>query len=1086
MSSEHRLHLRMFRRNGVRAGLPSQVFLTGWFLLLFAGAVHGETVPTEDEAAAAEILQNVQSIRENPVEIERAEPWLAEEQGRIEKEIAEIDGLLSQLLKELENAESSREGLARAYAREMTTGSVRLASSSGRPIDFTRDIRPILSNHCVACHGPDEKTRKAGLRLDLLEEAVGADRAIRPGDSKASPLFHRITTEDPSDRMPPAKSGKELNPDQIALLKRWIDEGAHFEGHWAFSKPVRPPLPEVSKPDWVRNGIDSLVLSDLDEKGIAPSEEADKHTLVRRLFLDLTGLPPTPTEADQFLQDDSPDAYEKLVDRLLGSPHFGERWAKVWLDIARYADTQGYEKDNQRTIWRYRDWVIDALNRDLPFDQFTIEQLAGDLLENPSEDQILATAFHRNTMTNTEGGTDDEEFRTAAIVDRVNTTMEAWMGMTMACAQCHTHKYDPITLDEYYRFFAFFNQTEDNDQPNEEPTVLSPTEDQKVRLDALERQIELSRNLLQSTEDSLSLTQREWEEMAKNELAPLPRLGVWRSVGPFREADYDIARGGAFEAPFAPEQGVNFDQTFRSGSIAWTVQPDWSDGAPHTLAGDFSATYIHRTIESATHQALEVEMGSAGSLKVFLNGQMVHAFDGERDNSAKDRISLPLVQGTNHLLLKLTRKEGENQFAFRPLSQSIAEEAWRALNLVDEVRTQRQRDAVRVLHRSVSPDIQRVETLLSGLQVQREELVKTIPTTPVFRELPNDRRRETHVLLRGNFLDKGDKVGPGVPSAFHSYPEGAPETRLGLAQWLTHRDNPLTARVVVNRYWSKFFGRGLVETPEDFGTQGEPPSNPELLDWLAVELMDQGWSLKSLCRTIVTSSVYRQSSKHRPDLEEIDPNNRFLARGPRFRLDAEVVRDQALRASGLLSAKMHGPSVMPPQPEGVWQVVYSGDQWETSKGEDRYRRGLYTFWRRTSPYPSMVAFDAPSREICTSLRINTNTPLQALVTLNDPVYVEAAQALARRAVGEGETPLDRLTYAFRAVLVRPPTEKEAARLLELFDSEKKRFEEDRESALALATDPLGPLDDPAKAPELAAWTTVANVLFNLDETVSRL
>ena len=646
--------------------------------------------------------------------------------------------------------------------------------------NFGTEIRPILQK-CLPCHGPDEHSRMANLRLDSQAAASGRDggyQGIVPGDSEASRIIARVSAE--QSPMPP--TGERLSAQEIDTLKRWIDAGARYERHWAFDPPERPDPPAVSDPGWIRNPIDSFVLALLDNEGLAPSPEADRYTLIRRLSLDLTGLPPTPAEAEAFARDDSADAYSSLVDRLLNSSGYGERWARVWLDLARYADSMGYEKDGIRTIWPYRDWVIRALNDNIPFDRFTLLQLAGDLLPEPTTDQLVATGFHRNTMTNTEGGTDNEEFRDAAVKDRVATTGQVWMGLTWGCAQCHSHKYDPLSHQEYYSLYAFFNQTADADRKSD-----------------------------------------------------APKLALTKDV-----------------------------------------------------------------------------------------------------------------------------------------------------------------------------------------------------STLVLRELPAEERRKTFVHHRGNFMSPGEQVEPAVPAAFHPLDAEAPRDRLGLARWLTSKQNPLTARVTVNRLWSRLFGAGIVRTEEDFGTQGSPPTHPELLDWLATEFMRVDWDVKSVLRTIVTSATYRQRSEVTPELLDIDPENTLLSRGARFRMPAEMVRDQALFASGLLSKKIGGEPVMPWQPEGIWQVVYSSKQWETSPGEDRYRRALYTLWRRTSPYPSMTTFDAPSGEPCTVRRIRTNTPLQALVTLNDPTLMEAAQHLAARAAAKaGTDPAKRVEQLFRLVLGRPPLPAETERLLAL-------------------------------------------------------
>ncbi len=759
------------------------------------------------------------------------------------------------------------------------------ADAPTRPLDFAKDVRPILAKNCFACHGTDETHREGGLRLDLRDAAIkkleDGKTAIVPGHAERSELVRRITAAKADDRMPPADANATLTKDQIGLLTRWVAEGARYSLHWSFEKPVRPPLPSVSRPDWPANAVDRFVLARLDRASMAPSPMADPHTLARRLSLDLRGLPPTPADVDEFVQDPSPVAYERMVDRFLADPGFGERSARPWLDLARYADSAGYASDPLRTIWLYRDWVIDALNADMPFDQFTIEQIAGDLLPKPKTEELIATAFNRNTMTNTEGGTDDEEFRVAAIKDRVDTTMDVWMGLTIGCAKCHSHKFDPITQKEYYQFFALFNQTADNDQPNESPTLSIPSPMHDRQVAAINARISALKKRLAAVKDK------------------------------------------------------------------------------------------------------------------------------------------------------------------KKLKRQIAD-----------------------LERARSP----------------------VTTVPVMRELPAAKHRKTHVMIKGNFLVTTDEVGPGVPAFFGSLPKNVPADRLALARWLVDRENPLTARVAVNRVWSQLFGQGLVETEEDFGTQGKPPSHPELLDWLAVSYMDHGWDTKWLVRLLVTSATYRESSRITPEGLKKDPGNKLLARAPRFRLEAEMVRDQALALSGLLSQKMKGPSVFPPQPGGLWRAAFNGRDraWTTSRGEDRYRRGLYTFWRRTIPYPSMTTFDAPSREVCSVRRIRTNTPLQAFVTLNDPVYVEAAQALARRIVHEGgASPEERCRYALRLCVATPPQQRQVDELISLLLAERKHYREDAQAAHALATEPLGKVPPGLDETELAAWTVVANVLLNLDGVLTK-
>ncbi|MCU0704028.1 MAG: PSD1 and planctomycete cytochrome C domain-containing protein [Fimbriiglobus sp.] len=747
-------------------------------------------------------------------------------------------------------------------------------------IDFNRDVRPILSNNCFACHGPDDKERKGKLRLDTFDGAT-KNGSLVPGKPDESEFIARVVSTDENDVMPPAKTGKKLTAKEVETLKAWVKQGGRYATHWSYVKPARPAVPTVPLP--TRNPIDQFILARLKQEGLAPSPEADKTTLVRRVALDLTGLPPTLDEVDRFLKDTAPDAYEHMVDRLLAKPAFGEHWARMWLDLARYADSAGYADDPLRTIWPYRDYVIRSLNANKKFDRFTVEQIAGDLLPDATDETRTATAFHRNTMTNSEGGTSDEEFRNVAVVDRVNTTLAVWMGTSAACAQCHTHKYDPISQVEYFKLFAFLNNTEDADRSDESPVL--PLDD-------------------------------------------------------------------------TPEK-------------------------------------------RATRAEYEKAVAALRGVKVV-----------DKDDAAEVK--------------KLT------------------------------------------------------DRLTGKLNALRPKV-----TVPVMKELPQDKRRVTKLQFRGNFMDLGEAVTEGTPAALHPFPKGEPLNRLGFARWIVSPDNPLTARVTVNRFWEQVFGNGLVRTTEEFGTQGELPSHPELLDWLAVEFASD-WDVKRLLKLMVASAAYRQTSRVTPELREKDPDNRLYARGPRYRLSAEMVRDQALAVSGLLSAKVYGPSVRPPRPSmGLSAAFGGGLDWKTSDGEDRHRRGLYTEWRRTSPYPSMITFDAPSREACTLRRIRTNTPLQALVTLNDPVYVEAAQALARKVAAHGTTTDERVVFAFRTCTSREPTAKERTRLVKLFEEAKAEYVKDAKKAEAMATDPIGPLPKGANAAELAAWTTVGNVLLNLDEMLMR-
>ena len=771
----------------------------------------------------------------------------------------------------------------------------------GEEPSFTRDIKGILSNRCVRCHGPDPEGRAGGgaegLRLDTFAGAtadLGGHAAIVPGKPDESELIARITSTDPDIVMPPPEAGERLPEKQVDLLRRWIVAGATYEPHWSYVRPSRPPLPAVKDTAWPKNAIDRFILARLEAEGLVPQPEADRATLARRLALDLTGLPPTPEEVDAFAADSSPDAVEELVDRLLAHPGYGEHMARQWLDLARYADSAGYADDPPRTIWGWRDWVIGAFDANMPFDEFTIKQLAGDLLPNATLDDRVATAFHRNTLTNNEGGTIDEEFRTVAVIDRVNTTLSTWMGTTMACAQCHDHKYDPLSQKEYFQLYAVLNNTADADLKDESPVVRIPW----AQVDAKRIPIE--------------------KEIAEIE-AGIPEL---------------------------------------------------------------------------------------------------------KKPATKDRPEPPEFQPARKIVAELRKRLDQN------------------------------------------PAV----------------------TVPILEELDGDKRRITKIQLRGNWQNLGDEVREGVPDVFHdaAAADGGRFDRLALAKWLVDPANPLTARVIVNRLWERFFGIGIVSTSEEFGSQGDLPSHPELLDWLACELVESGWNLKAMQRLIVTSAAYRQTSKCPPDLVARDPENRLVACGPRVRLSAEVIRDQALAAAGLLSRKKGGPSVKPPQPAfGLATAFGGGVDWETSTGEDRYRRALYTTWRRSNPYPSMATFDAPSREVCTIRRPRTNTPLQALVTMNDPAFVEAAQALARRMVQEGgSTEADRAARGFRLVLARQPTPAEIDRLVGLHADAKSDYLQNPDDAKKMSTDPLGPLPSAldADVADLAAWTVVANVILNLDET----
>ncbi|MBX3440912.1 MAG: DUF1553 domain-containing protein [Planctomyces sp.] len=940
------------------------------------------------------------------------------------------------------------------------------AAGGGGP-DYTRDIRPILAGRCFKCHGPDEATREAGLRLDVREDALrtldSESAAIVPGDPDASGLLARVRESDPDLRMPPASEGPPLSEREVDLLSRWIAAGGAYARHWSYVAPVRPDRPKGASPaGWSHNAIDDFVLDRLVRESMEPQAEADRATLMRRVSLDLTGLPPAIEDVDAFLRDERPDAYERLVDRLLASPAYGERWGRVWLDLARYADSAGYADDPPRVIWRYRDWVIDALNSGMPFDQFSIEQIAGDLLADPGESQIVATGFHRNTMTNSEGGTDDEEFRNVAIVDRANTTLQVWMATTLMCAQCHTHKYDPITQHEYFQVFAILNQTEDADRRDEAPLLEVYTADQLRQRDELRSQI----------------------ASLESELAALPLPAAALPEGPLEARYVRIELPGTEKIlSLAEVQAFRGDENIARGKAASQSSTAFGGPAERAVDGNTDGNYNNN---STTHTATEsdpwweVDLGEAGSIDRIVIWNRTDGGIGGR------------LDGFRMLLLDESRRARW----VRTVSKSEPMDGRYDVPADIDGLNDSDREELIVWLQLNSPEHAALRDRLTGLQKRLAGIGPV--TTPVMRELRSDKRRVTRVQIRGNFLDLGDEVQPGVPSVFHPLDgrsaDGAGPTRLDLARWLVDRRNPLTARVLANRVWEQLFGIGIVETSEEFGLQGDLPTHPELLDWMAVDLMDGAWDVKRLIREVVTSSTYRQSSSAPEELIARDPNNRLLGRGPRFRLEAELVRDQALFVAGLLSDKMHGPSVKPPRPRlGLSAAFGASTDWDASQGEDRFRRGVYTFWQRSLPYPSMDTFDAPSREVCTVRRTRTNTPLQALVTLNDPVYVEASQGLARRVLrevpdraadGADPTPA-RLDRAFRLCLARSPSSEEVRVLSDALKRLRERFARTPEEALVMATDPIGPLPEGGDAAELAAWSVLGNVLLNLDETLTR-
>ncbi len=999
------------------------------------------------------------------------------------------------------------------------------SATIGAEVDFNRDIRPILSGSCFKCHGPDEATRKSQLRLDLraaaTEPAKSGDRAIVPGEPAASELLRRVRSTDEDELMPPPKSGKQLSEQQINLLQTWIEAGAPYQKHWAYERPVAPRRPKVRATAWPRSELDYFILARLEDEGLTPADEAPRTTQIRRLALDLTGLPPSPEEVLAFVNDADPHAYERLVDRLLDSPHYGERWARPWLDMARYADTNGYEADYRRSIWPYRDWVINALNADLPFDQFTIEQLAGDLLPGATREQQIATGFHRNTMVNTEGGTDDEEFRTAALVDRINTTFAVWMGSTLACAQCHTHKYDPFTQKEYYQLLAILNQTTDKGKEND-PELSLPSPEQQVKKSEVEALLKPLQDQLDTQTAELDVAQAGWEDELRASWLALS--DAWQVVQPTEASATQgvtlelLEDSSVLSTAALPDNSLYTISATAGGTntIAFRLEALTDDRLPQKSSGrheegDFTLTDFTVLIESADGTGVEQVSFELSWADFSMSGYEVkRAVDDNPDTGwaiaayeEKNRTnrfavfvaSRPFGFGPgSRYTIRLAQNSSRAQHLLGRFRLSLAggdSAAHRAMSAVpDKIRglvlmgpdgrTEESRKEVAKHFRSITPLLADTRKAVEDL---RKQLPKDVPTTLVLAAVKEP--RETHVMLRGNFLNKGDKVEPGVPEALHPWPPGEPVDRLNFARWLVSPENPLVGRVTMNRMWSDFFGAGLVTTSEEFGSQGEPPSHPELLDWLAMELVHRGCSLKEMNRVIVNSATYRQAAMTTPEKLEKDPFNRLLSRGPRFRMEAEMLRDYTLAVGGLLDRTVGGPSVFPYQPEGVWNNPYSSDKWELSQDGDQFRRGLYTFWRRTAPYASFMAFDAPSREVTCERRVRSNTPVQSLVTLNDPAFVAAANGLARQIVAHGGDSFEaRLDYAMLRTLSRLASQGEKDALGKLYEASFSRFEADEPAAGKLAN--IG-LSKPAAGnlSELAAWAVVANVLLNLDEALTK-
>ncbi|MEW4567508.1 PSD1 and planctomycete cytochrome C domain-containing protein [Tautonia sp. JC769] len=1009
-------------------------------------------------------------------------------------------------------------------------------ANPGRRIDFGKQIRPILSDACFACHGPDAATRKADLRLDLRDEAL-ADRggysAIVPGDVEASELFYRITSEDEFDRMPP-ESHEALTAEQIGLIRAWIAQGAEWEEHWAFVPPTKPEPPALADDPWVRNPIDHFILDRLNQEGLEPSLEATPEALVRRVYLDLTGLPPTPAEVDAYLADERDDRYEQLVDRLLQSPRYGEHMARFWLDAARYGDTHGLHLDNYREMWPYRDWVVDAFNRNLPYDQFVIEQLAGDLLPYPTRDQLIATGFNRAHVTTSEGGSIEEEIYVRNVVERVDATGTVFMGLTVACARCHDHKFDPISAKDYYSLFAFFNSIDgkplDGNAKAHPPVIQVPSPEQEAERARLDEQIAAISGRISEAVSAI-----EYDPAGDEDRGEYVRRGdfVWvddalpPGAKPSAEADW------SFEAE--PNHPVFLGEKAHVRSAEGQSQHFFTEASQGLLVGEGDTLFAHVFLDPLNPPKEIMLQWNTGEWKhrAYWGENLIdYGADGTAERFAKGplpttgewvRLEVPAAEvgiapGTTITGMAFTQHGGTvrwdaaglRTWTPQPGKTYTSLAAWvrdqkilgdksglpgpiRAIvekapgDRSDDEAQQLRDHFVRFAYAPARSTLSPLLDELASAESARKTLEEAIPTTLVWKELAEP--KPAFILNRGEYEERGEQVGRATPEFLPELPDGAPLDRMGLALWLVDRSNPLTSRVAVNRLWQQVFGTGLVKTSEDFGSQGDPPSHEELLDWLAVQFQDDGWDMKTFMKRMVTSATYRQTSRTTPELNTRDPKNVLLARGPRFRLDAETLRDQALSVSDLLVEQIGGPGVKPPQPSGLWEAVgYTSSntaKFKADSGRDKvHRRSLYTFWKRTAPPPQMTTFDAPSRESCTVRRERTNTPLQALLLLNDPQYVEAARGLAERTLREaGPSADERLTHMFRLATARHPESDERQELLAAFDEVLASYRGEVEEARALIavgeTQP-DPAFDPA---ELAAWTIIANTLLNLDEVI---
>ncbi len=1038
-------------------------------------------------------------------------------------------------------------------------------------IDFNYHVKPILSDRCYKCHGPDENARKAELRFDLEENAFALrdsseDRyAIVPGDLKRSEMAHRISSQDPDYMMPPPESNLSLSDREIEILKRWIQQGAEWKPHWSFIPPERPDLPEVENESWPKNGIDYFILTQQESVGLNPSQEADKARLIRRVSFDLSGLPPSPRDVDKFLADESPEVYENMVDRVLESPAYGERMAIPWLDLARYADTHGYQDDDIRAHWPWRDWVIKAFNENMPFDQFVTWQLAGDLLPDPTYEQKLATAFNRNHMINAEGGAIPEEYRVEYVADRTQTLATAFLGLTMQCTRCHDHKYDPISQKEFYQLFSFFNSVPEkgldgvNNTP--EPSLELPETQVAEMKRYIQEKIDHQKQILEGQKKEKRNDFRSWEQKQPQSAVVEPASAM--PSGLIERYDLDFSRNDRVANlinPKKPGLVVNgaadvrgkfsgglefngqdyldlgnvgdFDRYDPFSFAFWMKTNKYTDNSGVILVktdrkgSGYELTLVGNKVgfrmnSGASEQEIEVVIldripwsewnhlvvtydGSAISsgVRIYLNGDSLQVVESgvavgkpNKPVAASIKTTSPLyiggspwdrVRGIRETALDevlifnrvLTGSEVTDLMPFNPMSLILGQ-----ANL--EKRSS-QSLYLHYLH-TYDDDYQASTQEVSYLKTKQYDLNVQLRPTMIMQEM--DTTRPAYVLNRGHYAAREEQVYPGTPARIMEFSSDLSQNRLGLAHWLLDPRNPLTARVTVNRLWQMLFGEGIVSTVDDFGNQGALPSHPELLDWLAVEFVESGWDVKHMLRLMVSSAAYRQSSKVNLEQHRKDPQNRWLARGPQYRMSAETIRDNVLAISGLLVTKIGGPSVKPYQPYGLWLEISSGRgtaRYDQGRGDELYRKSLYTFWKRTIPPPSMLTFDAATRNYCVVKRQATSTPLQALVLLNDPQVIEASRAFAERMIAEGgETPESRIQYGFRTATSRYPEDQELESLTEILELERKTYEADPEATKALLSVGERSLEREYYEPELAAYSVVASAIFNLDETVTK-